>query len=184
MNDKFVADLEEIRRRAREHIETGAVTAGYKGDSKQIVDLLNDALATELVCVLRYRRHYFMAQGLVAESVAEEFLAHANEEQEHADNLARRIVQLGGAPDFDPRNLPDRSASEYVEGNNLLDMIKEDLIAERVAIDTYREMISFVGESDPTTRRLLEDILAVEEEHADDMASLISRVDAGMKNVA
>lgn len=178
MPQHFVADLEEIRRRAREHIETGAVTPGYKADCKVVVSILNEALATELVCVLRYKRHYFMAQGLAAESIAEEFLEHANEEMEHADRLANRIVQLDGEPNFSPAGLSDRSASEYVEGTELREMIKEDLIAERIAIDTYREAIAFVADTDPTTRRLLEDILAKEEEHAEDMASLISKMDS------
>jgi len=181
---KFVADLDEIRRRAREHMESGPVTAGYKANSQAIVALLNEALATELVCVLRYRRHYFMAQGIISEPIAAEFLQHANDELEHADRLARRIVQLGGSPNFDPRGLPDRSASEYVEGMDLKSMIREDLVAERVAVDTYREMIAFVGDSDPTTRRLLEDILAKEEEHADDMATITSQLGADLKEIA
>ncbi len=177
MQQHFVADLEEIRRRAREHTESGALTAGYKADSKAVVDMLNEALATEIVCVLRYKRHYFMAQGLAAESVAQEFLEHANEEMDHADRIANRIVQLGGQPDLNPKGLSERSSSEYVEGNDLKEMIKEDLVAERIAIDIYREAIAFVNEEDPTTRRLLEDILAKEEEHAEDMASLIAKID-------
>lgn len=179
MQQHFVSDLQEIRRRAREHIEMGALTAGYKADSKAVVNVLNEALATELVCVLRYKRHYFMAQGLAAESVAQEFLEHANEEMDHADRLANRIVQLGGEPNYNPVGLAERSSSEYVEGNDLKEMIQEDLVAERVAIDTYREAIAFVKDDDPTTRRLLEDILAKEEEHADDMASLIAKIDVG-----
>jgi bacterioferritin len=181
---KFVADLSEIRRRAREHMESGAVTPGYKADSKEIVALLNEALATELVCVLRYRRHYFMAQGISAEPVAAEFLEHANEELDHADRLANRITQLGGAPDMNPSGLADRSASEYIEGTDLKNMIEEDLVAERIAVDTYREMIAFIGASDPTTRRLLEDILAVEEEHADDLSKLISRIHSDLRDIA
>jgi len=182
MQQHFVADLEAIRKRAREHIETGAVTAGYKGDSKAVVEVLQETLATEIVCMLRYKRHYFMAQGIAAEGVAQEFQEHAAEEAAHADKIAARIVQLGGAPNFNPEGLAERSSSEYVEGVDLRDMIKEDLVAERVAIDTYREIIAFVGEDDPTTRRMLEDILAVEEEHAEDMASLLGQMDNGKKN--
>jgi bacterioferritin len=184
MAGEFVADLQAIRQRAREHIEKGALTAGYKGNSESVVKLLNEALATELVCVLRYRRHYFMAQGIAAEPVAAEFLEHANEELAHADSIANRIVQLGGSPNFNPEGLQTRSAAEYVEGETLKDMIKEDLVAERIAIDTYREMIAFVGDNDSTTRNMLEDILAVEEEHADDLAKLIVQVDTSMKNIA
>jgi bacterioferritin len=165
-------DVQELRRRARAHIENGAVTDGYRGDRETVVDLLNQALATELVCVLRYRRHHFMATGIHAEAVAKEFLQHSNEEQGHADELADRITQLGGEPDFDPRNLTARSHAEYVVGTTLTDMIKENLIAERIAIDSYAEMIRYIGDTDPTTRRMLEGILAVEEEHADDMKTL------------
>src|SRR5690606_11167867 len=143
---------------------------GYRADRDTVVKLLNEALATELVCVLRYRRHYFMAQGIHAEAVAAEFLQHANEEQQHADEIAARIVQLGGAPNFSPDGLSTRSHAEYVEGTDLIDMIREDLVAERIAIDSYREMIDYLGADDPTTRRMLEGILAVEEEHADDLA--------------
>ena len=149
------------------------MTADYKGDPKVIVNLLNEALATEIVCVLRYKRHYFMAQGMNAESVKSEFLAHAGEEQEHADWLAERIVQLGGEPNLSPEGLSTRSHSEYVEGENLKDMVKEDLVAERIAIESYRDMINFVGDKDPTTRRLLESILTKEEEHAEDLVSLL-----------
>ena len=182
--DKFVIDLEAIRRRAREHMEAGPVTAGYKADSTEIVALLNEALATELVCVLRYRNHYFMAQGIAAEPVAAEFLEHANEELEHADRIANRITQLGGKPNMNPREIADASASQYVESDDLLKMIAEDLVAERIAVDTYREMITFVGASDPTTRRMLEEILAVEEEHADDLAKLTVRVNSGLRHSA
>jgi bacterioferritin len=170
----FLTDLQTIRERARAHIEEGPVTGGYRADRDAIVKLLNDALATELVCVLRYKRHYFMAQGTRGETVASEFQAHATEEQQHADQLADRIVQLGGEPDFEPSGLVTRSASEYVEGSTLEEMVREDLIAERVAIDTYTEMIRYVGEDDSTTRRLLEEILAKEEEHADDMRDLLA----------
>ena len=175
MTDKpFLTDVQELRRRARQHIETGAVTDSYRGDRETVIKLLNEALATEIVCVLRYKRHYFMAQGIHADPIAAEFLQHANEEQGHADQLAARIIQLGGSPNFSPEGLLSRSHSEYVEGTTLLDMIKEDLVAERVAIDSYTEMIRYVGDDDITTRRILEGILAVEEEHADDLSSFLA----------
>jgi bacterioferritin len=169
----FVTDVKQLRERARRHIEQGAVTEGYQGNREVVIKLLNEALATEIVCVLRYKRHYFMAEGINAESVAAEFNAHAGEEQSHADLIAERIVQLGGEPDLSPQGLASRAHSEYVEGKTLVDMIKEDLVAERIAIDSYREMIAYIGEKDPTTRRMLEGILAVEEEHADDLVSLL-----------
>ncbi|HET7711739.1 MAG TPA: ferritin-like domain-containing protein [Thermoanaerobaculia bacterium] len=178
MNDKpFLTDVAELRRRARQHIEEGAVTDAYRGDRETVIKLLNEALATEIVCVLRYKRHYFMAQGIHADPIAAEFLQHATEEQQHADQLAGRIVQLGGSPNFSPDGLLMRSHSEYVEGHSLLEMIREDLVAERVAIDSYTEMIRFVGDTDITTRRLLEGILSVEEEHADDLASFLADMD-------
>ena len=177
----FLTDVEELRRRARQHIESGAVTGGYRGDSETVIKLFNESLATEIVCVLRYRRHYFMAQGIHAEPIAAEFLQHANEEQGHADQIAGRIVQLGGEPNFSPEGLLMRSHSEYVEGVTLIDMIKEDLVAERVAIDSYSEMIRYVGDNDITTRRMLEEILAVEEEHADDLASFLADLDSDWK---
>mgnify|MGYP006369913551 FL=1 len=149
------------------------MTFDYKADRETVIKLLNEALATEIVCVLRYRRHYFTAEGMNAESVKSEFLAHAGEEQAHADQLAERIVQLGGEPNLSPEGLADRSHSEYIEGENLEDMIKEDLVAERIAIESYRDMIAFVGSDDPTTRRLLEEILMKEEEHAEDLVSLL-----------
>jgi len=173
MANDFLSDLKTIRERARKHIEQGPVTPGYRGQLDTILRLLNEALATEIVCVLRYKRHYYMASGIHAKSVAPEFLEHANEEQGHADQIAARIVQLGGEPNFSPQGLADRSHSEYVAGTDLVDMIKEDLVAERVAIDSYNEMIRFIGDTDPTTRRMLEEILAVEEEHADDLRNLI-----------
>lgn len=172
-NKPFLTDIQTLRARARQHIEQGAVTQGYSADRDTVVKILNEALATEIVCVLRYRRHYFMATGINAESVAAEFLQHANEEQGHADEIAGRIVQLGGEPNFNPDGLTMRSHAEYVEGTTLLDMIKEDLVAERIAIDSYREMINYVGNDDPTTRRMMEGILAMEEEHADDLVSLL-----------
>ena len=169
-----ISDLQAIRERARKHIERGAVTEGYRADRKVVLKLLNEALATEIVCVLRYRRHYFMASGIQSEPIAQEFLQHANEEQQHADQIAARIIQLGGEPNFSPEGLSSRSHSEYVEGQNLIDMVREDLVAERIAIESYSEMIRYIGDNDPTTRRMLEEILAVEEEHADDMASILS----------
>jgi bacterioferritin len=174
----FLTDIKTLRERARKHIEEGAVTPGYKGDRETVVKILNEALATEIVCVLRYRRHYFMASGINADSVAQEFLQHANEEQQHADQIAARIVQLKGEPNFNPDGLSSRSHAEYVEGENLVDMIKEDLVAERIAIDSYREMITYLGNDDSTTRRMLEGILAMEEEHADDLVSLLEEIGA------
>jgi bacterioferritin len=172
----FLTDIKTLRERARKHIENGAVTEGYSADRDTVVKLLNEALATEIVCVLRYKRHYFMASGINAEGVAAEFLQHATEEQAHADLIAQRIVQLGGEPNFSPEGLLSRSHAEYVEGDTLLDMIKEDLVAERIAIDSYREMINYLGNDDPTTRRMLEGILAMEEEHADDLVSLLQEL--------
>jgi bacterioferritin len=172
-NQDFLSDIKTLRERARNHIERGAVTEGYSADRETVLRLLNEALATELICVLRYKRHYFMASGIHAQSVAQEFLQHANEEQAHADEIAARIVQLGGAPDFSPEGLATRSHAEYVEGDDLIGMIKEDLVAERIAIDSYREMIAYLANDDPTTRRMLEGILAMEEEHADDLVSLL-----------
>ena len=177
-NQPFVTDIQTLRARARRHIEQGAVTEGYRADRETVIRLLQEALATELVCVLRYKRHHFMASGIHAQSVGQEFLQHATEEQLHADQLAQRIVQLGGAPNFSPEGLLTRSHSEYVEGESLLDMIQEDLVAERIAIDSYREMIQYFGNDDPTTRRLMETILAVEEEHAEDLVNLLKKIGA------
>lgn len=172
----FLTDIQTLRKRAREHMEQGAVTPGYGADRDTVIKLLNEALATELVCVLRYKRHFFMASGINAQSVAGEFLQHANEEQVHADEIAQRIVQLGGEPNFSPEGLATRSHAEYVEGENLIDMIREDLVAERIAIDSYREMIAYLGSKDSTTRRMLEGILAMEEEHADDLVGLLEEM--------
>ena len=172
----FLTDIKTLRERARQHIQNGAVTEGYTADRETAVRLLNEALATEIVCVLRYKRHHYMASGIHAESVAAEFLEHANEEQGHADSIAQRIVQLKGEPNFNPEGLLSRSHAEYVEGESLTDMIKEDLVAERIAIDSYREMINYFGTDDPTSRRLMEEILAVEEEHADDLVNLLETV--------
>jgi len=173
MAGAFLSDIATLRKRAREHIAEGAVTPGYHADRGVVIKLLNEALATEIVCVLRYKRHHFMAKGIHAEGVAAEFLEHANEEQQHADLIAARITQLGGEPDFSPDGLASRSHAEYVEGENLEDMIREDLVAERIAIDSYREIIVYLSDNDPTTRRLMEEILAKEEEHADDLANLL-----------
>lgn len=169
----FLTDIKTLRKRARQHMEKGAVTPGYQADRATVIRILNEALATEIVCVLRYKRHFFMASGINAQSVAQEFLQHANEEQVHADQIAQRIVQLGGEPDLSPDGLSTRSHSEYVEGDSLVEMIREDLVAERIAIDSYREMIAYLGNDDSTTRRMLEGILAMEEEHADDLVSLL-----------
>ncbi len=177
-SDSFVIDVKAIRDRARKHIEDGAVTEGYQGNRDVVRRLLNEALATELVCVLRYKRHYFMAKGIHAEAVASEFQEHAAEEQAHADMIAERITQLDGEPDFNPEGLTARSHSEYKEGTSLTDMLKEDLVAERIAIDSYREMINYIGAKDATTRRMLEEILATEEEHADDLAKLLPASDS------
>jgi bacterioferritin len=168
-----ITEIKDLRRDARKHLEQGAVTADYEADRTELLKQLNQALATELVCVLRYRRHYFMARGIHSRTVAAEFLAHSNEELGHADSLAARIVQLGGEPDFAPQNLSMRSHAEYIAGNSLQDMIREDLVAERIAIHSYRETIQSIGDKDPTTSDLLKRILAVEEEHADELASLL-----------
>jgi bacterioferritin len=172
----FLTDIEEIRKRARSHIEQGAVTGAYKADRETVLKLLNEALATEIVCVLRYKRHYYMASGIHSQAVVQEFQEHAAEEQDHADRIAARIVQLDGEPNLSPDGLLSRSHSEYVEGSSTLDMIREDLVAERVAIESYSEIIRFLADNDPTTRRLMEDILAKEEEHAEDMKTLLERV--------
>jgi bacterioferritin len=172
----FLTDIKTLRERARQHIEEGAVTPSYGADRDAVVKVLNDALATEIVCVLRYKRHYYMAQGIHSESVKAEFLEHANEEQAHADTISERIVQLGGEPDLDPEGLTSRSHSQYVEGTSLVDMIKEDLVAERIAIDSYREIVQWLGGKDSTTRRIMEEILAKEEEHAEDLNSLLQNM--------
>lgn len=171
----FDMDVKAIRAKARQDIESGAVTDTYRADRETVLKLLNEALATEIVCVLRYKRHFFMARGLNAEPVAAEFAEHATQEQDHADRLAERIVQLGGEPNLSPKGILDRSHSEYIEGSSLEEMIKENLIAERIAIDSYRQMIDYIGEQDTTTRRMLEEILAVEEEHADDMSDFLAK---------
>ncbi len=176
MNTQIIlSDIPTLRDRARKNIESGAVTPGYAADRAAVVSHLNAALATELVCMLRYRRHHFMAKGLDAKSTADEFMAHANEELGHADQLAARIVQLGGEPDFAPDSLSHRSHAEYVAGKSLTEMIREDLVAERIAIDSYRELIQYLDHADPTTSNLLRAILAVEEQHADELSDLLVR---------
>lgn len=179
MNEPLAIDLKSIREKARDHLENGPVTEGYQADREEVIRVLNTALATEIVCALRYRNHYFKAQGIHAESVVGEFLQHSNEEQAHADRLAARIVQLGGSPEMNPDLLLKNSHAEYKDPDDLQEMIREDLIAERIAIDTYGAIVRWLGDKDPTTRRLLEDILAQEEEHADDMANLLARSDGG-----
>ena len=173
----FLSDVKELRRRARQHIQDGAVTVGYGADPVKVVAVLNEALATEIVCILRYKRHYFMATGIHANAVAQEFAEHAAEEQGHADRIAGRITQLNGEPNFNPEGLATRSHSQYVEGASLVDMIKEDLVAERIAIESYGEIVRFLGERDVTTRRMMEEILANEEEHADDLRDLLQTLD-------
>lgn len=170
---EVTSEVADLRRQARSHIEKGAVTAGYSADRTEVLKRLNEALATEIVCVLRYRRHHFMARGIHAKGVAEEFLVHSNEEQGHADEIAARIVQLGGEPDFCPDNLSANSHAEYVAGDSLVEMIREDLVAERIAIDSYRNLILYLDEQDPTTGRMLKGILAIEEKHADELADLL-----------
>jgi bacterioferritin len=169
----FVRDIQEIRQRAIHKMEDGAVTESYKGDVNKTIEILNEALATEIVCVLRYMHHYFMATGVHAKSVADEFKEHADDEREHADSLAERIQQLGGKPNFDPKGLLERSISQYVEGETLAEMIREDLVAERMVIEVYHEMVRYFGANDPTTRILMEELLKKEEEHASDLSDLL-----------
>lgn len=173
MREPFRADMELIRRRAREKMDQGAVTSAYLADRDQVVSVLNEVLATEIVCTLRYKNHYFMARGVHGDSVAKEFLEHAREEEQHADQVAERITQLGGIPNLNPEGLATRSHAEYKDVTELEDMIREDLAAERVAIATYSEIIRWLGNDDPTTRRMMEEILAKEEEHADDLSNLL-----------
>jgi bacterioferritin len=176
MND-FLSDITKIRARARQNMEQGPITMGYKADRTKVIAILNEALATEIVCVLRYKRHYYMARGINADPVAQEFLEHANEEQSHADQIAQRITQLQGEPNFNPEGLASRSHSEYIEGRTLLDMIREDLVAERIAVESYSEIVRWLGNDDPTTRSLMEEILTKEEEHADDLVNLITTLE-------
>lgn len=174
----FLTDIKTLRERARRHIEEGAVTEGYRGNRENVVNILNEALATEIVCNLRYKSHYFRADGIHAHAAAQEFLEHADQEQQHADWLAERIVQLGGKPNFSPDGIQTRAHAEFIEGENLREMVVEDLVAERIAIDSYSEVVKYLGDDDPTSRRIMEDILAQEEEHADDMASLLAGLDS------
>lgn len=170
---QFVKDVAELRRRAIDKMEDGPVTQSYKGDVTRTIEILNEALATEIVCVLRYMHHYFMATGVHASAARDEFKEHADAEREHADMLAERIQQLGGKPDFNPKSLLERSASQYVEGADLADMIREDLVAERIVIEIYQQMVRYFGDNDPTTRIILEQLLKDEEEHASDLADLM-----------
>jgi bacterioferritin len=171
----FLTDIQEIRRRARQHMQDGAVTDSYKGDRKDVLRVRNEALATEIVCVLRYKRHHYMAKGIHSQAVAEESLEHAAEEQGHADQIAERITQLDGEPNFNPDGLLTRSHSEYVEGERLVEVIRQDLVAERIAVESYSEIIRYLADNDPTSKRMIEKILAKEEEHADDMKTLLER---------
>jgi len=175
VDEAFKIDIETIRNNARKNVEDGAQTAGYRGDREAVIEQLNAALATEIVCSLRYKRHYFTATGINSEAIANEFNVHAQEEQAHADEIAARIVQLGGEPDFSPDGLVSRSHADYIPCLDLKDMIKENLIAERIAIDAYHELILHIGDKDPTTRRMLEGILAIEEEHADELSDWLKR---------
>ncbi len=174
---EFLTDIETLRARARQHIEHGPITSAYGADRERVVAVMNEALATEIVCVLRYKRHYFTAKGLSAAPIAAEFLQHANEEMEHADQIAGRITQLGGEPNLDPEGLASRSHSEYDDSPGLLDMVREDLVAERIAIESYSEIIRWLGDGDPVSRRMFEDILAMEEEHADDLLNILEEMD-------
>jgi bacterioferritin len=173
---EFLSDIETIRARARNHIERGPITESYGADRKRVIDVLNEVLATELVCVLRYKRHYYTATGINSGPVAAEFLEHANEEQQHADMVAHRIVQLGGDPDFSPEGLATRAHSEYDASSDLLQMVREDLVAERVAIASYQEIVRWLSDGDPTSRRVIEEILEKEEEHAEDMLTILERM--------
>ena len=174
--DSFKADIEEIRRRARTKMEEGPVTGSYKADRQKVIEVLNEVLATELVCTMRYKNHYYMAQGIHSQAVSDEFLEHAKDEESHADMAAKRITELGGMPNFDPDGLTTRAHAEYKACDKLEDMIREDLVAERIAVATYSEIIRWLGNDDPTTRRMIEEILAKEEEHADDLAKLLARL--------
>jgi len=174
--EHFVSDLKKIREQARRHMEAGAVTEGYKADREQVIAVLNDVLATEIICVLRYKRHFFMARGINADSIKAEFLQHANDEQQHADWVAERITQLNGEPNFNPEGMASCSHSQYQEGSSLIEMIKEDLVAERIAVQSYSDIARWLGEDDPTTRRLIVEILKSEEEHAEELANMLAKV--------
>jgi len=177
----FVSDIQKIRDRARAQISQGAVTSGYRADPRQVIKVLNEVLATEIVCMLRYKRHYFTVNGLYSDAIRDEFLQHANEEQQHADMVAARIVQLNGEPDFEPKSLASRSHAKYAEGEDAVSMIEEDLVAERIAIETYMEIVRWLGDSDPTSRRMMEEILEKEEEHAEDLVTMLARLPAEHK---
>ncbi|MGH7643117.1 MAG: ferritin-like domain-containing protein [Candidatus Dormibacteria bacterium] len=179
MAGDFVLRIEAIRKQARQHIDQGPITEDYGQDRDRVVNVLNEVLATEIVCILRYMRHYYVADGIDGESVKDEFLEHAREEADHADRAAKRIVQLGGEPDLNPAILAKRSHTEYAEGGGLAGMLEEDLVAERIAVASYREIVRWLGDGDPTTRVVMEGLLADEEEHADDLRSLLARVDRG-----
>jgi bacterioferritin len=174
--NEFISDVKLLRERARQNMLNGAVTENYQADRDQVIKVLNDVLATELVCTLRYKRHFYMASGINSEAVKQEFQQHANDEQTHADWVATRIVQLNGQPNFNPEGLATRSHAEYVEGTDLLSMIREDLVAERIAIESYSEIVRWLGDRDPTTRKLVVDILKTEEDHAEDMKTLLERM--------
>jgi bacterioferritin len=178
MSGEFVMRIETIRKQAREHIDEGPITSSYGADKERVIKVLNEVLATELVCVLRYMRHYYMAEGIDGDSVKATFLEYSNEERNHADQVATRIVQLGGEPDFNPEVLGKRSHTQYKQGTSLTDMIKEDLVAERIAVSSYQEIIRWLANGDPTTRRVMEGLLAEEEEHADDLRSLLAKMPA------
>jgi bacterioferritin len=173
---EFISDLKKIKKRARAHMEKGAVTESYKADLKAVIKVLNESLATEIVCVLRYKRHYYMASGINSDGAKAEFLQHAKEEQQHADWIATRITQLNGEPNFSPDGLLSRSHSEYAEGKDLTSMLKEDLFAERIAIESYSEIVRWLGNDDPTSRRMIAEILKAEEEHAEDLKSLLEKM--------
>jgi bacterioferritin len=179
----FLTDITTLRERARAEIDKGPVTEAYGADLERVIQVCNEALATEIVCVLRYKRHYYTASGIHSEPVASEFLEHAADEQRHADRLAERIVQLGGEPDFDPARLSNRAHTEYDASPDLITMIKEDLVAERIAIASYTEIAQWIGDGDPTTRRLFEELLADEEDHADDLKSLLERLPQDIERV-
>jgi bacterioferritin len=176
MSDDFVLQIKTIREQARKHLDQGPITSEYGADRDRVIKVFNEVLATEIVCVLRYMRHYYMADGIDGESVKQEFLGHANDERDHADRAAKRIVQLGGEPDLNPAVLAKRSHTEYAEGHTLTEMLEEDLVAERIAVASYQEIIRWLGDGDPTSRRVMEGLLSDEEEHADDLRSLLARI--------
>lgn len=181
MKSKFVIDIQSIRQQAKNNLKKGAITENYKLDLKTIHNMLNDALATEMICTLRYKQHYFKATEIGATIAAQEFLEHSNQEQQHADTIAERIIQLGGQPNFNPSEFASRAHASYMNCETIQEMVKENLIAERIAIDIYREMIIFIADNDSTTRKMLEDILATEEEHADDLLDLAAEYNVSLE---